>query len=104
MGDWQADETGSADNSCESSWCTALLWIVPAKVAGSYKTPQGEVTLKQEFQMLSGTLRTESATYGLQGKVRGENISFTAGGKTYAGKLKGKTLELETMAARGLRG
>jgi SAM-dependent methyltransferase len=103
MGDWQADETASADN-CESSWCTALLWIVPAKVAGSYKTPQGEVTLKQQFQMLSGTLSTEGKTYALQGKVRGENISFTAGGKSYSGKLNGKTLELQTLASRGLRG
>ena len=104
MGEWQADETGNADNGCESSWCTALLWIVPAKVSGSYQTPQGEVTLKQEFQMLSGTMRIKDTTYGLQGKVRGEQISFTAGGKTYAGKLKGKMLELELLAARGLRG
>jgi len=104
MGEWQADETGNADNGCESSWCTALLWIVPAKVAGSYKTPQGEVTLKQDFQMLSGTLRTEGKAYALQGKVRGENITFSAGGKNYAGKLKGKTLELESTASRGLRG
>jgi len=77
---------------------------VPAKVAGSYKTPQGEVTLKQDFQMLSGTLRTEGKAYALQGKVRGENITFSAGGKNYAGKLKGKTLELESTASRGLRG
>jgi hypothetical protein len=104
MGDWQSDETGSADNGCESSWCTALLWIVPAKVAGSYKTPQGEVTLKQQFQMLSGTIRTEGKTYALQGKVRGELIGFTAGGRSYTGKLNGKTLELQSLAARGLRG
>src|SRR5688500_312460 len=65
MGDWQADETGNADNGCESSWCTALLWIVPAKVAGSYKTPQGEVTLKQEFQMLTGTLRADGKALAL---------------------------------------
>ncbi len=104
MGDWKADETASADNGCESSWCTALLWIVPAKVAGSYKTAQGDVTLKQEFQMLSGTLRSEGKTFALQGKVRGEDISFTAGGKHYSGKLNGKQLELQQFATRGLRG
>ena len=104
MGDWQADETGHADSGCESSWCTALLWIVPAKVGGSYKTPQGNVTFKQQFQMLSGTLSTEGKTYALQGKVRGDAISFTAGGKSYAGKLNGKQLELQSFAARGLRG
>ena len=35
--------------SC-TSWCTALLWIVPAKVEGTWKMPQGELTLKQQFQ------------------------------------------------------
>jgi len=104
MGDWQADETGHADNGCESSWCTALLWIVPAKVAGSYKTPQGDVTFKQEFQMLTGTLRSEGKTFALEGKVRGEEISFNAGGKSYTGKLNGKALELQQTTSRGLRG
>ena len=76
------------------SWCTALLWIVPAKVAGTYTVPAGEVTLKQEYQMLTGSLRSGGATYALQGKVTGEDISFTAGGKKYAGRLNGRTLEL----------
>ena len=104
MGEWQADETANADNGCESSWCTALLWIVPAKVAGSYKTSQGEVTLKQEFQMLTGTLRADGKNLALKGKVKGEEISFTAGGKSYLGKLKGKELELQPVTTRGLRG
>jgi precorrin-6B methylase 2 len=104
MGDWKADETASADNGCESSWCTALLWIVPAKVAGSYKTPLGDVTLKQEFQMLTGTLRADGKTFALEGRVRGEAISFHAGGKSYQGKLNGKQLELQSVATRGLRG
>jgi hypothetical protein len=78
---------------------------VPAKVAGSYKTPQGDVTLKQEFQMLSGTLQADGKTFALQGRVRGEAISFSAGGKSYQGKLNGKQLELQTgTTVRGLRG
>jgi hypothetical protein len=93
MGDWKADETGSPD-ACDGSWCTALLWIVPAKVGGTYQTPQGEVTLKQRFQMLSGTMRTEGRSVPLEGRVRGEEIAFKAGGKEYHGHLKGKTLEL----------
>lgn len=93
MGDWKADETGSPDN-CDSSWCTALLWIVPARVAGTYKTPQGEVTLKQRFQMLSGTLRSEDRTVPIEGRVRGEEITLKAGGKEYHGRLNGKALEL----------
>ena len=96
MGDWQADEkvTLSSDAGCNTSWCTALLWIVPARVAGTHKLPQGELILKQEFQMLSGSLQTEGKTYALQGKVRGEDISFAAGGKKYTGRMNGKILEL----------
>ncbi|HEX4927695.1 MAG TPA: class I SAM-dependent methyltransferase [Burkholderiales bacterium] len=93
MGDWQPDATGSPEN-CDSSWCTALLWIIPAHVAGSYKTPQGEVTLKQSYQMLSGTLRAEGRTVPLEGRVRGEEVSFRAGGKEYRGRLNGHSLEL----------
>jgi precorrin-6B methylase 2 len=96
MGEWQADETAelNAAGGCENSWCTALLWIVPAKVAGTYSLPQGEVTLKQQFQMLSGTLKTGGKTFALKGRVRGEEIRFSAGGKQYRGRLNGKQLEL----------
>src|SRR5215211_6057098 len=61
MGEWEADETATlgGDQGCTNSWCTALLWIVPAKVAGTHNLPQGELTVKQEFQKLSGTLRAE---------------------------------------------
>src|SRR6266851_6636006 len=48
MGEWRADETETVTTGCDTSWCTALLWIVPANVAGSYKIAQGELTLKQE--------------------------------------------------------
>ena len=97
MGDWKEDDRVdlSKDAGCNVSWCTALFWVVPAKVAGNYTVPQGEVMLKQEFQMLSGSLRTEGKTYALQGKVTGEDVVFMAGGKRYAGRLNGKTLELK---------
>ena len=96
MGDWQADETATltSDTGCTASWCTALLWIVPARVAGVHNLPQGELTFKQNFQTLSGTLRTEGKTFALEGKVRGEEIIFTAGGREYHGKMNGKRLEL----------
>ncbi len=96
MGDWQADATVevSASRGCENSWCTALLWIVPARIAGTYQLPEGEVTLKQTFQMLSGTMRTGGKTFALRGRVNGEEISFSAGGKHYKARLNGKQLEL----------
>src|SRR5499433_4112472 len=55
MGEWKPDETAKV-SGCES-WCTAHLWIVPAKVSGTWKLPQGELSFKQTFQMISGTLK-----------------------------------------------
>jgi precorrin-6B methylase 2 len=95
MDEWAPDDTETlkSDSGCES-WCTALLWIVPARVAGRHSLPQGELVLKQEFQRLSGTLRTGGATYALEGRVRGEELEFRAGGRKYRGRVKGKALDL----------
>ncbi len=97
MAEWKADQTASVSNDagCDSSWCTAMLWIVPAKVAGAHLLPQGELVLKQQFQMLTGTLSTGGKTFVLHdGRVRGEAITFSAGGKKYRGKMNGGKLEL----------
>lgn len=99
MGEWAADETASVGGDC-GSWCTAYLWIVPAKVAGTWDTPQGELTLRQDFQMLSGTLRTEGRTLPLEGgRVRGTEIAFRAGGTEYRGSVDGKRIGLRPAAA-----
>jgi precorrin-6B methylase 2 len=96
MGEWQADETAtvSDEQGCQS-WCTALLWIVPARVAGRYDIPQGELVLRQEFQMLSGTLRSGGVPLTVEGRVRGEDITFKAGGRQYSGRVSGGKLELK---------
>jgi len=96
MDEWKADETFHLDEAaCSgSSWCTALLWMVPARVGGIYNLPQGQLTLKQTFQYLSGTLRTDGKTFALEGKMDGEEISFRAGGREYHGRVKGKQIEL----------
>src|SRR5258707_15161527 len=72
MGDWQADQTPnlSANDGCDATWCNALPWIVPARVAGSYKTPQGALTLTHTLQMLSASLQTEGKTFALERRVR----------------------------------
>jgi SAM-dependent methyltransferase len=96
MGDWEPDQTAtlSAEAGCTASWCRALFWIVPARVAGTHKLPAGELTLKQSYQMLSGTLQTGGTTFAVEGRVRGEEISFSAGGRSYRGRMNGKNLEL----------
>jgi precorrin-6B methylase 2 len=88
MEDWEADVNESVTGDC-TSWCTAYFWIVPAKVGGAWTMPQGQLTLKQEFQKLSGTLGSTPIT----GKMRGDEITFTAGKTTYTGKVNGNTIQ-----------
>ncbi len=93
MGEWAADATTSAKDGC-TSYCTAYLWIVPAKAGGTWKLSQGELTLKQEFQMVSGTLKNGSNTVQISdGKLNGDQISFTAGAVQYKGRVSGNTRE-----------
>ena len=93
MGEWAADETTSAKDGC-TSYCTAYLWIVPAKAEGTWKLPQGDLTLKQTFQMLSGTLKNGANTVQISnGKLHGDQIAFTAGGVQYSGHVNGNTME-----------
>ncbi|MGH7815800.1 MAG: class I SAM-dependent methyltransferase, partial [Candidatus Binatia bacterium] len=91
MGDWRADETATLPG-CDS-WCTAHLWIVPVKVEGAWKLAQGELTFKQTFQNISGTLKNGNAEMALTGKLNGEQISFNAGGTEYSGRVSGNTIE-----------
>jgi SAM-dependent methyltransferase len=93
MGDWTADETVTVKDNCVS-YCTAHLWIVPAKVEGAWHMPQGELTLKQNYQMVSGTLKSGNATTPIaNGKLNGDQIAFTAGGVEYAGRVSGNSIE-----------
>ena len=84
---WTPDRTEAVPN-CES-WCTVMLWIVPAKVGGAWQTPNGLLTLKQDYQIISGTLGTTPVT----GKLNGDQITFTAGGTEYTGKVAGNRIE-----------
>jgi SAM-dependent methyltransferase len=97
MGDWTPDQTASAPGC--TSWCTAHLWIVPAKVEGNWKLPQGELAIKQKFQMITGTLRTGGAISTIHGKLNGDQISFTAGKTAYSGRVNGDAIEGKVDAA-----
>ena len=91
MEDWMADETERVENC--TSWCTALFWIVPAKVAGTWRLPQGDLTLKQQYQMVSGTLKSGNSSAQItDGKLRGDQLTFSAGGVKYTGRVNGTTI------------
>ncbi len=93
MGEWSADDTVSVKDGCVS-YCTAYLWIVPAKVEGTWQLPAGDLTLKQSFQMISGALKSRNnSTPIANGKLKGDQITFNAGGVLYTGRVSGNVME-----------
>jgi precorrin-6B methylase 2 len=91
MEDWKDDETATVEGC--TNWCTAHLWIVPAKVEGNWKMAQGDLTIKQTFQNITGTLKNGSATTPINGKLNGSQITFTAGNTQYSGRVDGNSME-----------
>ncbi len=94
--EWEADYTETMP-ACTTSWCSILLYIVPARVDGTWQTPQGAMTLTQEFQKFSGSVGTTPVA---EGKLDGEKITFTIGGNTVTGVVNGNTIE-GTVTANG---
>ncbi len=89
MDDWEADETETLTENC-TSWCTALLWIVPAKVGGTWGSPQGDIVLEQAFQKVTGTMGGKPIS---DGRLRGEQLTFTAGGTTQTATVNGTSMQ-----------
>jgi SAM-dependent methyltransferase len=93
MGDWSADDTVVAKDGCVS-YCTAYLWIVPAKVEGVWQLGDGELALKQTYQIISGSLKRGSNTVQIaNGKLNGDQITFNAGDALYTGHVTGNGIE-----------
>ncbi|HTE14242.1 MAG TPA: methyltransferase domain-containing protein [Burkholderiales bacterium] len=87
VGGWEPDETGRAEGDC-GSWCTWLLYIVPAQVSGRWLMQKGELELEQKFQMVTGTFTVEGVGTAIEkGRLRGDQITFSLGGKEYSGSV-----------------
>jgi hypothetical protein len=87
MGDWQPDDRVDAGADC-TSYCRAMKWVIPAKVGGKWRLPNGELQLTQTYQMLSGTLTLDGQDHPIsEAKMSGESIAFTAGDKRYTGRV-----------------
>lgn len=92
MGDWEPDQTGSAEE-CQS-YCTAYMWTVPAKVEGTWKAPDGELTLTQKFQFVEGTLSKGGTTVPISdGRLNGPELRFKAGNEEYVAEVSGKQMK-----------
>ena len=90
-GGWEPDDTDRL-KQC-ASWCTAHLYIGPAKVAGTWRMPNGTLTLEQQFQNLWGTFQAGEASVPVQGLLRGEEILFSINAVEYSGRVAGDSME-----------
>ena len=83
---WIPDRTVVLD-PCPT-WCTSLLWIVPAKIEGTWRLGHGELQLEQRFQEVSGRMRTEAGTAQIEeGRLSGTVITFRIGDTSYRGRV-----------------
>jgi SAM-dependent methyltransferase len=104
MEDWKPDQTATVSENC-TSWCEAYLWIVPAKVQGTWKLAEGELSLKQSFQTVSGALKTPGGiTKILNGKLNGQEITFHAGRNRYSGRVSGSEIQGTTASGASWKG
>ena len=93
MDDWQPDESAQVTEGC-ASFCVAYKWIVPAKVAGTWKMADKELVLSQKFQMVEGSLRQGgNSTPISNGRLDGARITFSVGDENYAGEVSGNRMQ-----------
>jgi precorrin-6B methylase 2 len=86
---WTAEQELTITEDC-TNWCTVLLYIVPAKVEGTWQTPRGTLTLNQAFQTASGTLGSAALE---NVKLRGDQLTFTAAGVVYTARVAGDAMK-----------
>jgi len=98
MEEWQPDERAEIEGRL------AYLWIVPAKVGGTWSLrtegsgQDRELSLRQSFQLLSGQLKGGAAALELaDARLRGDEIRFTVveGGtrRDFSGRVRGTTMD-----------
>lgn len=96
MQDWVYDEMQEIDDE-SITWNIAYLWIVPAKVEGIWKCKEGELSLTQKYQMVSGEMKTGGKTATITaGKLRGEEFRFKCNGVNYKCKITSNTMKGST--------
>ncbi len=90
---WEPDESLRAEPCL--SWCILSLYVVPARAGGTWQMPSGDLLqLEQSFQKLSGRMVIEGLSVSIDnGRLRGEEISFTINKTEYKGRIKGDTME-----------
>jgi hypothetical protein len=87
MGDWQPD------NQTDLGRDQVFFWVIPVQVGGNWTIKSGsdsyKVSLQQKYQRISGTASGGEGG-NLDGKLLGNEVTFTLGGKKYTGKVDDK--------------
>ena len=97
---WLPDETVVLD-PCPT-WCTSLLWIVPARVEGTWQFREGEMVLEQQFQVVTGRWHLGNGSIAIeQGFLQGAKLTFLADGTQYSGTVAGPTIRGTARTAEG---
>lgn len=90
-GGWEADETDRTE-IC-AAWCVAHLYIVPAKVTGTWRMPHGQLTIGQAFQQIYGTYDIDGIRMPIEeGWLSGNDVRFTVNKVEYTGRVDGDTI------------
>jgi SAM-dependent methyltransferase len=102
MGDWTADRVQRFQGSTRIH--TLYFWVIPGHAEGVWQVRLGEgdarLTLAQRYQTLSGTLAANGGEQVLtDARMAGDRVTFTAGERTFTGKVAGDTIEDGTVRA-----
>jgi hypothetical protein len=111
MGDWLPDSVVTV-RSREVAATPVHLWVIPAHIAGRWAltvgsgaAPEDRIELKvsQRYQRVDGTAASGGSTLALErGRVRGDSVAFSAGGRRFAGRVSGDVAR-GMVAAPGVR-
>ncbi len=117
MGEWEPDQTANAAGA------TAYLWVVPAQAEGEWELKgyageaPAQLSIRQGFQKVGGTLRVAGVTQPLLGgRLHGDKLSFqfmgpdktlhtmtaTVTGSTMSGRIKAAAGDEREIEARRL--
>ena len=96
MGDWEPDETATPEGR------QVFLWIVPAKLAGTWTVQSGnqsrQLSLQQTYQKVQGTLVSGGESLSvIDAKLDGEQVRFSVLDKAgvrqdFAGRVQGNAM------------
>lgn len=104
MGDWTPDATAEVTEGCEH-YCEAMLWIVPAQVAGMWTIDGGRsMELAQSYQKIGGIVRKGASHWIISDAgMDGARIRFSLGDDRYEGEVRDGVMQGSINGSRSWR-